>query len=321
MTTRTTPDPTATLAAAPRDPESGRLGGVGLMLSSGVCAQVGASFAALAFPVIGPVGVVAIRQWVAGGTLLAVGRPRIRSFTAAQWRLVTALAAIYAVMNLSVYLAIARVGLGLAITLEFLGPLTVALAGSRRRVDLGCALAAGAAVVELTRPKPSSNYAGIGLALLGATCWACYVLLNQAVGARLPGLQGTAAAAALSSAAYLPVGAVALWLRPPTAGTLGYAVAAGVLSSVVPFLTDLLALRRVAARFFGLFMSVNPLCAALAGWVVLGQRLDLLSWLAILVIAGANTVAVAAAGRAAGARRSAAADRRDAVTASPSPPG
>ncbi|GAA2370825.1 hypothetical protein GCM10010404_27330 [Nonomuraea africana] len=225
----------------------------------------------------------------------SAGRPQLRSFTAAQWRPVLGLAVVFATMNLTLYTAIDRIGLGLAVILEFLGPLAVALAGSRRRIDLACALAAAAAVVVLTRPRPSTDYFGIGLALLAAVCWGCYILLNRTVGERLPGLQGSAAAAAVSGLLYLPVGAVVLWLHQPTVGALLCALAAGVLSSAVPFLADLLALRRVPAHFFGVFMSVNPVFASLAGMLVLGQHLELASWVAIAVIVTANAVAVGAA--------------------------
>ena len=126
-----------------------------------------------------------------GGVLLLITvRPKFASFTRRQWRPVLALALIFATMNLSLYTAIDRIGLGLAVTLEFLGPLSVALLASRRAIDLGCALIAGAAVVVLARPQPSTDYAGIALALLAAACWAGYVLVNRVVGARLPGASG-----------------------------------------------------------------------------------------------------------------------------------
>ncbi|MCX4851495.1 DMT family transporter [Streptomyces sp. NBC_00893] len=287
--------PAAAAAGNVHGRDGTRLGGMALMLGSGLSNQAGASVAALAFPVLGPAGVVAVRQWVAAGVLCAAGRPRLRSFTGAQWRPVLGLALVFATMNLSLYTAIDRIGLGLAVTLEFLGPLTVALVGSRRRTDALCALAAAAAVVVLARPSPSTDYPGIGLALLAAVCWGCYVVLNRTVGRRLPGLEGSAAAAAVSGALYVPVGVLALWHRPPTLGTLACALAAGVLSSAVPFLADLLALRRVPAHFFGVFMSVNPVFAALIGLIVLDQALDTAAWAAILVIVGANAVAVVAA--------------------------
>ena len=116
------------------------------MLTGALSNQLGAASGALAFPVIGPAGVVAVRQWIAAIVLLAAGRPRWRSFTRAQWRLILALAVAYGTMNLSLYTAVSRLGLGLGMTLEFLGPLSVALASSRgntdRRKDLACALAA-----------------------------------------------------------------------------------------------------------------------------------------------------------------------------------
>jgi inner membrane transporter RhtA len=290
---------TAAATAADGGPgrRAGRLGGVSLMLGSGLSNQVGASVAALAFPVIGPPGVVAVRQWVAAGVLCGAGRPGMRTFTAAQWRPVLGLAVVFAAMNLSLYTAVDRIGLGLAVTLEFLGPLAVALISSRRRTDVLCALAVAAAVVVLTRPTPSTDYPGIGLALLAALCWACYILLNRVVGRRLPGLQGPAAAAAVSGALYVPVGALALWRHPPTVTALACAMAAGVLSSAVPFLSDLLALRRVPAHFFGVLMSVNPVFAALVGLVVLGQHLDAGAWSAVLVIVSANAVTVGSTAR------------------------
>ncbi|MGW8376983.1 EamA family transporter [Actinacidiphila sp. SB3-2] len=271
---------------------SGRLAGAALMTCSGLSNQLGAATGALAFPVIGPAGVVAVRQWVAGAVLLAVGRPRWRSFTWRQWWPVLSLAVVFGTMNLSLYCAIDRIGLGLAVTLEFLGPLTVALASSRRAVDLVCAPAAGAAVVVLARPQPATDYTGIALGLLAAVCWASYILLNRTVGRRVPGAQGSAAAAVVSGICYVPIGIVVLLHHPPTPAALGYAAVAGVLSSAVPFLSDLLALRRVPARFFGVFMSVNPVLAALVGLVVLGETLDAAAWTAIGVIVAANTVSV-----------------------------
>ena len=285
--------------AVPGDAGSspGRLVGMAMMFGSGLSNQVGAAVAAQAFPAIGPVGVVAVRQWVAAGVLAAAGRPRLRSFTWAQWWPVLALAGVFATMNLSLYTAIDRIGLGLAVTLEFLGPLSVALAASRRRVDLVCGLMAGAAAVVLARPQPSTDYLGIGLGLLAAVCWALYILLNRTVGARVPGAQGSAAAAVVSGLLYVPVGLVFFIHRTPSADALVHAAAAGVLSSAVPFLADLLALRRVPARFFGLFMSVNPVLAALIGLVVLGQALGWVEWAAIAAIVAANAVSVLAAAR------------------------
>jgi inner membrane transporter RhtA len=210
-----------TAATGPAGGRSGRLAGVALMLGSGLSNQVGAATGALAFPVIGPAGVVAVRQWVAGVVLLAIGRPQVRRFTWRQWWPVLSLALVFATMNLSLYTSIDRIGLGLAVTLEFLGPLTVALAASRRPLDLVCAAFAGAAVVVLARPQPTTDYLGIALALLAAVCWACYILLNRVIGRRLPGAEGPAAAAGLSALAYVrsasPPSSITPRPRPPSA--------------------------------------------------------------------------------------------------------
>jgi inner membrane transporter RhtA len=270
------------------------IAGVCTMLASGLSTQLGAAIGSLAFPVLGPVGVVAVRQYVAAAVLLILGRPRLRSFTRRQWGLVLLLAADFGVTNLSLYTAIDRIGLGLATTLEFLGPLTIALAGSRRRVDLGCAVLAVAGVVALMRPRPTADYLGMGLGLLAAAGWAAYILLNRSIGQRIPGAQGTAAAAVLSALVFLPIGAGVAVHHTPSAGALGAAVAAGILSSALPFLADLFTLRRVPAEAFGLFMSVNPVLAAAVGALVLGQKLDVAAWLSIAAIIAANAISILA---------------------------
>ncbi|MEU6139334.1 EamA family transporter [Streptomyces sp. NPDC047081] len=263
------------------------------MVGSGLSNQTGAALGSLAFPVLGPLGVVAVRQYVAALVLLGVGRPRLRRFTWRQWRPVLLLALVFGTMNLSLYSAIDRIGLGLAVTLEFLGPLTIALAAARRRVDACCAVIAAAGVVTLMRPQPSTDYAGMGLGVLAAVCWASYILLNRMVGQRLPGAEGSAAAAAVSALMFLPVGVVLVLHRAPTVSAAGYAVAAGVLSSAVPYLADLFTLRRVPAQAFGLFMSVNPVLAAVVGLVGLGQRLGWAEWAGIGAVVAANGLSIA----------------------------
>ncbi|MCZ2814352.1 EamA family transporter [Modestobacter sp. VKM Ac-2979] len=274
--------------------------GVALMLSSALANQVGAAVGALAFPVIGAVGVVAVRQWVAGIVLVGVVRPRPWRLTAAQWRPVLLLAVVFATMNLSLYAAIERIGLGLAVTLEFLGPLGVALAASRRRRDLVCALVALAGVVALSRPQPTTDHTGIALGLLAAACWAGYILVNRQLGARVPGGTGPATAAGLSALLFLPVGIVVLVAHPPSLVVAGYAVTAGVLASAVPLFVDLLALRRVPAGAYGVFMSIHPVIATVVGLVVLGQGQPWDAWLAIAAIVGANVAGQLPARRPAG---------------------
>ncbi|WP_055551970.1 DMT family transporter [Streptomyces sp. NBRC 110028] len=277
---------------AGRKPVERPLAGVLTMAGSGLSNQTGAAIGSLAFPVLGATGVVAVRQYVAAIVLLAVGRPRWRTFTKEQWGPVLLLALVFGAMNLSLYSAIDRIGLGLAVTLEFLGPLTIALSASHRRTDACCALVALAGVVTLMRPRPSTDYLGLGLGLLAAACWASYILLNRTVGRRVPGAQGSAAAAALSALLFLPVGIVIAVRHPPTPGAAGYAIVAGVLSSAVPYLADLFTLRRVPAQTFGLFMSVNPVLAAVVGWMLLGQNLGWTEWASIGAIVAANALSI-----------------------------
>ena len=268
------------------------LTGVATMLGSGTSNQVGAAIGAHAFATIGPAGVVAVRQFVALAVLLPVARPNFRRFRWAQWWPTLLLGLVFAVMNLSLYTAIDRVGLGLAVTLEFLGPLGVALAGSRTRLDLLCAAGACLGVYVLVLPGPTSDYLGLGLGLLAALCWAAYILLNRMLGVRLPGLQAPAAATTVSTLLYLPVAAILFAQGRMHGMALLYAMGAGLFSSAVPYAADLISLRRVPVRFFGVFMSTYPVLAALAGLVILGQRPAAHEWLGIAVVVATNTIAV-----------------------------
>ncbi|WP_328473830.1 EamA family transporter [Actinoplanes sp. NBC_00393] len=272
------------------------LSGLATMAGSAASNQVGAAVGAHAFPAIGPAGVVAVRQFVAAAVLLPVARPDLRRFTWAQWWPTLLLGLVFATMNLSLYTAVDRVGLALAVTLEFLGPLAVALAGSRTRKDLLCAVGAGAGVYVLVLPDASSDWFGIGCGLVAAACWAAYILLNRLVGARLPGLQAPAAASAVAALLYLPVMLVLAVQGRLTAAALLLAVGAGVLSSVVPYAADLIALRRVPARFFGVVMSIHPVFAALAGLVLLGEMLKTHEWLGMAVVVAVNILTVTGKG-------------------------
>lgn len=271
--------------------------GVAALAGSGTSTQVGAAIAALAFPVLGPAGVVAVRQLVAAVALMTLSRPSIRRLAWSQWWPVLILAGIFTVMNLSLYVAIDRIGLGLAVTLEFLGPLAVALFGSRGRTELMIAAGAAAGVYVLILPDASSDLLGVSLALFAAACWAGYILVNRVAGSRLPGVQAPALAASISACLYLPVLVILIAQDRLNGMPLLYALAAGVLSSVIPYATDLVVLRTVPPRLFGILMSAQPGLAALAGLVVLGQIPAMHEWVGIAMIAGANVLAVTLANR------------------------
>lgn len=175
--------------------------GVGLMLTSAASNQAGAALGAHAFPAIGPVGVVVVRQLVTALVLVPTVRPRLHALRWEQWTPILGLALVLGVMNVALYAAVERIGLGLTVTLEFLGPLTVAVVNSRRAPDIAGAVTAVVGVVVLTDPGPAADVVGIGLALLAATSWGCYILLNRTLGRRLPGLHGTATASLVSATA------------------------------------------------------------------------------------------------------------------------
>ncbi|WP_240987052.1 EamA family transporter [Arthrobacter sp. Soil736] len=201
-------------------------------------------------------------------------------------------------MNICLYVAIQRIGLGLAVTLEFLGPLAIALTRSRSKLDVLCAVSAGVGVYVLVLPGPSSDYLGIGFAAAGAACWAAYIMLNRVVGQRLPGLQGPAVATLVSVVFYLPVAVYLLSAGSLTGPALLLSVLAGVLCSVIPYAADLVALRHVRPAFFGVYMSINPLLAALSGMIVLGQILAMHEWLGMVLIVATNAAAILLAGHA-----------------------
>jgi inner membrane transporter RhtA len=269
-------------------PPARRLTGVAMMLASAASNQFGAAVGAGAFATIGPLGVVAVRQFVGAAVLMTTVRPPLRRFTRRQWWPVIVLGGVFVVMNLSLYTAVDRIGLGLAVTLEFLGPLGVALAASRRLVDVGAAIAALVGVYVLVMPGPSSDVWGIASGLLAGACWASYILLSRLIGQRTEGLQGAAASSAVAAAMSLPVIVIFAVQGLFTVPALLAAAVAGLLCTVVPYALDLLALRFVPAAAFGVFMSVNPVLAAVAGCVVLAQVPAAHEWLGVAIVVAVN---------------------------------
>jgi inner membrane transporter RhtA len=262
-------------------PELLVLGGIGSV-------QFGSAFADTLFPQAGPGGVVLLRLLLSAAILLAVARPSLRHRTRRDVALALAFGLVLGAMNWSFYEAINRLPLGVAVTIEFTGPLAVAVAGSRRILDgVWVALAGGGVVLLALRGGHHGIHAsGVVLALVAAACWAAYILLAERAGRRFAGGRGLALAMAV--AALVPLGpgiaqAGSALVRPEFLG-LGAAIA--LLSSVVPYSLEMEALRRMPRDVFGVLMSLEPALAATAGFVVLGQRLSLRDVIAIgLVIA------------------------------------
>lgn len=263
-------------------------------IGGGVSVQVGAAIGATIFPLVGPAGVVGLRQAVAAIALLAVARPRLRGLGWSSVRPAVFLGLVLVLMNVTLYGAVERIGLGLAVTLEFLGPLAVALVGSRRRLDLACAVIAGIGVILLTGTVPGLDAVGILLGLTAAAAWAAYIVLSQRAGRSLPGIQSTAIASLVAAILTSPFLVIALvGLAPsdiPHVAVIG--LAAGILSSALPYSIDLLVLRRLPRQLFGVLQSVHPAAAAIAGFVVLGQLLSAWQLAGLLLITAGNVIAV-----------------------------
>jgi inner membrane transporter RhtA len=250
----------------------------GMVLTAIVSVQMGAGVADRLFRTVPPAGVTALRLWSAALILLAFGaRPITRAITgmvtSRDWRRAATV-------------AFARIPLGIAVTIEFLGPLAVAIAGSRKLRDLAWAGLAAIGVVLLTNNSGAGhlNVAGIAFGVAAAAGWAAYILASKATGRSFPGRDGLAiamcVAAVVVTAPGITAGGTAMF-RP---GVLGTGAAIGLLSSVIPYWLELEVLRRMPARLFGVWMSAEPAVAALIGLALLGQRLSLTEWAAVCCV-------------------------------------
>lgn len=247
--------------------------------------QFGSALAATLFDRVGPAGAVTLRLVFAAVMLAILWRPRLRGHTRRQLLLAVALGLTLAGMNLSFYEALDRIPLGIAVTIEFVGPLAVAVGGSRRPVDLVWAVLAAAGILALTHGGTAHLSAlGIAFALLAGSFWACYILLNARIGRAFRGGIGLALSMGVASILALPFGIAQAGghLLEPHALAIGAAV--GLLSSAIPYSFELEALRRIAAPVFGVLMSLEPGMAALAGFIVLGQGLDLRAIVGIALV-------------------------------------
>lgn len=250
--------------------------------------QFGAAAAKGLFEDVGPAGTVLLRVAFAAVVLMAISRPALRGRPAADLRLLALFGLVLAGMNLAFYASIERIPLGVAVTCEFVGPLGVAILGSRRALDVLWALLAGAGVVLLGGGAGAIDPLGVALALLAGGFWAAYILTGARVGSRFPAGGGLALAMAFGALLLVPVGVLdgGGALLDPRVLIVGAAVA--MLSSAIPYTVELEALRRMPAHVFGIFMSLEPGLAALIGLVVLGEFLALRDWLAIALVVGAS---------------------------------
>jgi inner membrane transporter RhtA len=261
-----------------------------MILTGIVSVQFGAGLADKLFGQIPPTAVTGLRLWIAALATAAIsGRGLVRAVRDLAARKAVADTVIAGsfgisllIMNFSIYQAFSRIPLGIAVTIEFLGPLAVAVAGSRHLRDLGWVVLAAAGVVLLTQGGHGHlNLAGVLFAGLAGACWAAYIVLSSATGRRFPGSAGLAIAMVVAAVLVTPPAVLAgggAMFRP---AVLAIGAAVGILSSVIPYRLELEALRRMPTRLFGVWMSLEPAVAALIGLVMLGQHLTAVEWLAI----------------------------------------
>ena len=263
-----------------------------MVIGAVVSVQLGSAAATTLFDEVGPAGAVLYRLLFAAILLLAIWRPRPMEHGRDGLLLAVAFGVTLAAMNLCFYEALDRIDLGIAVTLEFAGPLVVGLMGSRRPSDLVWVACAAAGVLLLTRPSGSASAAGIGFALLAGAFWGVYILLSARIGRVFPGGRGLALAMGIAAVLMIGPGTAAAGgdLIDPGAAAIG--AAAGVLSSVIPYSLELEALRRITVGTFGVLMSMEPAVAAVIGLVALGQGLatfDVVG-IALVVLASAGVL-------------------------------
>lgn len=260
-----------------------------LVVMSVVCSQAGAALARTLFDPLGPPGVLLMRMGVAAVVFIIVMRPRVRSWSAAAWRAAVLLGVFAAGLTLLSYLAFARAPQGVVVTLSFVGPLVLALAQTRRAGDLVWALAAGAGVVLLgLRAGADAPWSGLLLGLAAGACGAGYIVFSARLGAAVPGLGGLAVAFAVATLVVLPFGAAGAARAFGHPRLLGGGIAVSLLSSVVPYALELVALRTLPTRVFGVLMSLQPAGAEAAGFLILGQHLGPVPLAALALVTAAG---------------------------------
>ncbi|MGW1781557.1 EamA family transporter [Streptomyces sp. NPDC002143] len=291
------------LSAAPG--RFGSLGPVGLVLAGGISVQFGGALAVTLMPRAGALGVVALRLLVAAVVLLVVCRPRLRGHSRTDWGTVVVFGVTMAAMNGLFYQAVDRIPLGPAVTLEVLGPLALSVFASRRALNLLWAGLALAGVFLLSAGGGGEGHGGDGgggfgaldptgvaFALGAGVMWAAYIVFSARTGRRFPQADGLALAMAVGALLFLPLGLAESGTKLADPVTLGLGAAVAVLSSVLPYTLELLALRRLPASTFAILMSLEPAVAAAAGFLILDQALTTTQAAAIALVVAASMGAV-----------------------------
>jgi inner membrane transporter RhtA len=260
-----------------------------LVLAAVTSVQFGAAIAKTLFDEVGPGGTVFLRVVFGAIVVAAIWRPRLAGHDAREVRLAVAFGLVLAAMNLCFYESIERIPLGIAVTFEFVGPLGVAVFGSRRPRDLiWVALAAAGILLLSDFGGADLDALGVALALTAGGLWAAYILLSARVGQAFPGGSGLALAMIVAVVPLAPVGIAEAGGDLLVPWILAAAAAVGLLSSAIPYALELEALRRMPVGVFGVLMSLEPAVGALAGLVVLGEELAAREVAAIALVVAAS---------------------------------
>jgi len=255
------------------------------VLGAVLSVQFGSAVATHLFASVGPAAAAFLRVLVGALVLLPLWRPRLHGLSRHEWAAAVAFGLATAAMNAVFYSALDRIPLGIAVTLEFVGPLGVAVAGSRRLLDgLWAALAAGGIILLTPWGGLRLDPLGIGLALLAGGFWASYILLSARVGRLFAGGQGLAIALGVGTVALLPIAVLGAGTSLLQGRVLLLGAGVGLLSSVIPYSFELEALRRLPTRVFGVLMSTEPAVAAIVGLIFLHQLLHLRAILAVVLV-------------------------------------
>lgn len=275
--------------AAPTPSLLARTPSPALVLGAIGSVQFGSALATTLFARIGPAGAVLLRLVMASVVLMLLWRPSLRTRSRRDLALAAVFGLVLAAMNLTFYEAIRRIPLGIGVTIEFAGPLAVAIAGSRRRVDLlWVGLAALGIVALMHGSSHGLNAVGVMFALIAGSMWGAYILINARVGRRFEEGTGLALAMCVASVVALPVGFAEGGAHVLEPHSLAIGAAVGLLSSAIPYTLEMEALRRIATNVFGVLMSLEPAMAALAGFIVIGQSLSARELAGIALVVAAS---------------------------------
>lgn len=287
--------PVSATSASRPEAFSSRIPAVWLILGSIVSVQIGAAIAKGLFGTVSPTAMVWLRLTSAAVVMLVIGRPRPRGHSRGDWLVALGLGVCLTATNWLFYHSFALIPLGIAVTVEFLGPLAIAVIGSKRPRDLLWVVLAGVGVALLGFEPAGINLLGVAFALLAGAGWAGYILLSAQTGGRWPGLSGLAVAGVVGAVLLAPAAIVGTGERLLQPRILLLGLAVGLLSSVVPYSLELIALRRMPKRVFGILMSLEPAAAALAAMLLLGEFLRPVQWVAVGCVVGASVGATRSA--------------------------